>query len=544
MIKIAIMKDRKSVSLKKIIIIGLCLLATFSACDKGFEEMNTNPNAFTEPVLGNLFTTSILRTAGTGTADRNRTNIKYFAGTMQYMASLGLNWSGDKNYENNQFGDLFETIYNVHLKELQQIIAATEGNADLINQFAIANIWRVFILHRATDMYGDVPYIEAGQGYINGVFKPKYDKQSAIYPMMLEQLEASINQLDATKSTFGNNDVLYQGNIAKWKTFSYSLMLRLGMRLTNVVPDLAKNWVEKAIAGGVMQGNEDIAKVDHVAGNGNTQNWDSFELKRESFPESNAGKGPVKLGKTLIDALIQRNDPRIPFYATLWEGNILSQQTAKLPTTTLSSTQKGLPNGFDATTIKQVIPDFNNNMLATFSEPNTGTVASLNAPTILLSYSEIEFLLAEAALRGWGPGTVSEHYDNAIRANMQSTSLFPVVTLSNGESIIKEEAIISYLTAQGIDPSASFEQQMEQIYTQFWLAHFMYFDNFEAFSTWRRTGYPVLNAPNYPGNFTGGKHLLRLRYPVSEATLNKVNYEEAVSSQGPDLYTTAVWWDK
>jgi len=391
-----IMKNKKEIFYKKALIASVCTLIAFSACDKGFEEMNTNPNAFTEPVLGNLFTTSIIRTAGTGTADRNRTNIKYFAGTMQYMASLGLNWSGDKNYENNQFGDLFETIYNVHLKELQQIIAATEGNVDLINQFATANIWRVFILHRATDIYGDVPYTEAGVGYISGTFKPKYDKQSTIYPMMLEQLETSIKQLDATKSTFGSNDVLYQGNIAKWKTFAYSLMLRLGMRLSNVSPDLAKNWVEKAIAGGVMQSNEDIAKVNHVAGNGNTQNWDSFELKRESFPESNAGKGPVKLSKTLIDALIERNDPRLPFYATLWEGNILSQQQAKLPTTTTPSIQQGLPNGFDATTIKQVIPNFSNNMLAALSEPNTGTVASLNAPTIILSYSEVEFLLAEA----------------------------------------------------------------------------------------------------------------------------------------------------
>jgi hypothetical protein len=539
-----IMKNKKEIFYKKALIASACMLIAFSACDKGFEEMNTNPNAFTEPVLGNLFTTSIIRTAGTGTADRNRTNIKYFAGTMQYMASLGLNWSGDKNYENNQFGDLFETIYNVHLKELQQIIAATEGNVDLINQFATANIWRVFILHRATDIYGDVPYTEAGVGYISGTFKPKYDKQSAIYPMMLEQLETSIKQLDATKSTFGSNDVLYQGNIAKWKTFAYSLMLRLGMRLSNVSSDLAKNWVGKAIAGGVMQSNEDIAKVNHVAGNGNTQNWDSFELKRESFPESNAGKGPVKLSKTLIDALIERNDPRLPFYATLWEGNILSQQQAKLPTTTAPSIQQGLPNGFDATTIKQVIPNFSNNMLAALSEPNTGTVASLNAPTIILSYSEVEFLLAEAALRGWGPGTPSEHYNNAIRANMQSTSLFPVVTLFSGESIMKEELIASYLIAHALNSSASFEQQMEQIYTQFWLAHFMYFDNFEAFSTWRRTGYPILNAPNFPGNFTGGKHLLRLRYPVSEATLNKANYEEAVSNQGPDLYTTAVWWDK
>ncbi len=516
---------------------GLVSVIFLSSCDKGFEEMNKNPNAYTEPQVGGLFTTSVIRTAGTGTPDRNRTNIKYFAGTMQYMAALGTNWSGDKNFENNQFGDLFETIYNTHLKPLQQVIASTEGNPEMINQYAIANIWRVFTLHRATDIYGDVPYTEAGQGFISGIYKPKYDKQSEIYPKMLDQLETSIGQLDASKPSYGINDVLYQGSIPKWKTFGYSLMLRLGMRLSNVDAALSRQWVEKAIAGGVMKSNADIAKVDHVAGNGNTQNWDSFELKRESLPESNAGKGPVKLSRTLIDALKLRNDPRLPFYATLWEGNILAQQAAKLPTTTNPALQKGLPNGYDANSIKEAIPNFTNNMLVEFSEPNTGTVGSLNAPTVIQSYSEVEFLLAEAALRGWGPGTATEHYNAAITASMQSTTLWP------GGVVIPQGEIITYISANPL-PGGSFDAQMEQIYTQFWLSHYMYFDNFEAFSTWRRTGYPVLTPPNYPGNFTGGTHMLRLRYPVSEATLNKANYDQAVASQGPDLYTTPVWWDK
>src|SRR6187402_2681570 len=108
-------------------------VALASSCDKGFEEMNTNPNAYTDPVLGNLFTMSQVRTAGVGTADRNRVSIKYFAGTNQYMAALGTNWSGDKNYENGQFGDLFETIYNIHVKELQQVIALTESDPAMVN---------------------------------------------------------------------------------------------------------------------------------------------------------------------------------------------------------------------------------------------------------------------------------------------------------------------------------------------------------------------------------------------------------------------------
>jgi len=221
----------------------------------------------------------------------------------------------------------------------------------------------------------------------------------------------------------------------------------------------------------------------------------------------------------------------------LWEGNILSIQAQKLPTTTNPALQKGLPNGYDANTIKTVIPDFTSNVLVDFSEPNTGTIASLNAPTVLQSYAEVEFLLAEAAVRSWDSGTASAHYAAAITASMQSTTLFP------GNIVIAPAAISDYITAHPLD-GTTFEELMEQIHTQFYLAHFMWYDNFEAWSNYRRTGYPTLTPPNYPGNFTGGTALVRLRYPVSESSLNKENYDAAVATQGPDLYTTPVWWDK
>ena len=523
----------------------LVAVSFVASCDKGFKEMNTNPNAYTEPVIGNLFTMSQVRTAGVGTNDRNRVSIKYFAGTNQYMAALGTNWSGDKNFENGQFGDLFETIYAVHLKELVQMLAITKDKPEMINYYAIGSIWRVYVLHRATDMYGDVPYSEAGLGFVSATFKPKYDKQSDIYPMMLSELQTAIGQLDPAKPTFGSADIIYSGNIAKWKIFANSLMLRLGMRMSNVDPVKSKEWVLKAITGGVMTSNADVAKVNHAPGSTNSENRDAAELKRESFPESNQGRGPVKLAKTLIDYLVSYNDPRLPFYATLWEGNILANQAAKLPVTTNPTLQKGLPNGHDATTIKTVIPNWNNNMLVEYSEPNTGTIASLSAPSVILSYAEVEFLLAEASLRGWHPSSAAAHYSAGINASMKSTSFFPTPVLypGGGPFSIPQATIDAYIAARPLN-SASFAAAMEQVHTQFYLAMFMFYDNFEAFSNIRRTGYPVLTPPNYPGNFTGGKALVRLRYPVSEATLNKENYEAAVATQGPDLYTTPVWWDK
>jgi len=493
------------------------------SCDNGFEEMNINPNAYTEPVIENLFTYSIIRTAGTGTEDRNRVGIKHVSGLMQYMASLQTFWYGEKYLYHDQGGNFFETVYGIHLKELQQIFPVVEDDPDLVNHHAMARIWRVFVMHRATDVYGDVPYSEAAKGFLQGTFEPRYDQQSEIYADMLNELEEAALQLDPSKPSFGAADVIYGGDPVKWRTFAYSMMLRLGMRLTEVDQAMAQSWVQKAIAGGVMQSNEDIAFLEHVDGHQNTRNQDAWELQRESFPPSARGLAKVKVSKTLIDMLQSRNDPRLPFYVHLWDG------------TTDPELQKGLPNGQDDATISNVIPGWNNNMLLGYSEPNNKTIANMNSPTVFLSYSEVAFLLAEAALRGWHGGSAEEYFHDAITASMEATTLFP------GGVVITPATIESYLAAQPL--TGTTEEQMEKIHTQFYLAHFMWLDFFEAWSNWRRTDYPQLTPVNYPGNATGGVIPRRLRYPQSEAALNTENYEAAVANQGPDLMQTRIWWD-
>jgi hypothetical protein len=514
--------------------IGIIGIVFLTSCDKGFERMNKNPNAFTEPVPGNLFTTAIIREAGVGTADRNRVNIKHLSGMIQYMATLQTFWYGEKYIYNDQGGNFFETEYPDVLKELQQLFPIVKDDPELVNDYAMIRIWRVFILHRVTDLYGDVPYTEAAQGYINGIYKAKYDKQSDIYADMLKELDEAAQQFDPSKSTFGSADILYHGDVSQWKTFAYSLMLRLAMRLTKVDPQMAETWVKKALAGGVMQSNADMAMISHSPDNGNNWNWDSHELKRESLPDGAKGTGNSKLSKAFVDMLQQYDDPRLSFYGTLWQGNV---DPNTWHDNSDPAKQKGLPNGYDQATIKDVIPSWNNDMLKDYSEPNLNTVVSLSSPTVFLSYAEIEFLRAEAALRGWdNNGTAAEHYNKAVTASMESTIYFP------GDFVISSAQIQQYLAMHPL--TGSQDNQMEQIYTQFWLANFMWFDFFEEFATWRRTGYPILHPVNYPGNATGGTIPRRLRYPQSESALNTENYNAAVAEQGPDLMTTRVWWDK
>lgn len=516
-------------------LLALVFVFLLSGCDKGFEELNTNPNAYTEPVVANLFSYNLIKTAGESDGNTLYPNDKLAGAMMQYFASLNAyQWTGDKYLAKAGYTDgLFGSVYGVELKENSQIIAETAGSPDQINLHHIAQIWRVFILHRATDFYGDVPYSEAGLGYVSGIYKPKYDKQSDIYPAMLKQLESSAALLDASKPSYGAADYVYNGNVAKWKTFAYSMMLRLGMRLTKVDPALAETWVKKAIAGGVMQSNDDVARLNHTDGTELNFYWSGRELRGgEGVPPSAKGTGYGKMGQTFVNHLKNTGDPRLPFYITLWPGNA---DPTQLPTSTIAANQKGLPHGYDYSSIKTLIPGWTDGMLADYSEINLNTVASNSTPSVFLSYNEVELYLAEAALRGWGTADPKAHYENAVRASMKIQSIYP------GGSSVSDAQINAYL-AQNPYTGGSFEDQMKQIHTQFWASQFM--NNMEVYANWRRTGYPVLIPTNYPGNETGGTMPRRLPYPQSEASLNSENYKNAVATQGPDLWTTRIWWDK
>lgn len=515
---------------------GILVVMLISSCDKGFEEMNKNPNAYTEPVINSLFSSAVLRAAGVSAPQVNNKQAGTF---MQYYASLNApQWTGDKYlFSNNYNNRLWEVTYPVTLKDVVDLISLIKDKPDMINQYQIARILKVYVMHRVTDIYGDVPYSEAGLGAISNIYKPKYDKQSYIYGDMLKELEEAAKALDPAKPSYNGQDFVYNGSPAKWRTFAYSMMLRLGMRLTKVDPGMAEAWVKKAIAGGVMQSNLEIAKMIHTSGSGTNWNWSSNQIQTaEGVPPSAQGKGFLKMNKTFIDHLKKTNDPRLPFFATLWQGNI---NIANLPENSNSTLQKGLLGGYDYTSIATLVPNWNDNMQKEYSEPNIHTYAHLSAPTIFQSYAEVEYLLAEAALRGWGPGTPQSHYEKGVAASIESTSLYPnaTVVIPNTAS-----ATTSYLANNPFDASKTFQQQMEQIHTQFWVSVFP--NNIEGYSNWRRTGYPILIPTNYPGNETGGVIPRRLRYPIVEASANNENYNAAVAVQGPDIYLTRVWWDK
>ncbi|MGV3557447.1 SusD/RagB family nutrient-binding outer membrane lipoprotein [Larkinella arboricola] len=507
------------------------LFLLLSSCDKGFEEMNVDPNKYSQVVPEYLFTRALLDGVST-----NFTGAAYLTigQSMQHFATYKeVPAAGDKYFN---FG-YSQGSWNAYagtgagqgsVVSIRQVIDAVSTNPADVNKLSAARIWKAYIFHRLTDLYGDIPYFDAGKALSDKNYGPKYDTQQAIYADLLKELDESIAAFDATKGTFGNADLMYGGDVTKWKKFGYSLMLRLGMRLTQVEPALSKTWVEKAIAGGVILDDADRAVISYVDGSQTaSRNFIASGLLSTDYitPGGDNVEGG-KFAKTFIDYLKATKDPRLNVFSVVWTTTDNKTYTAD----TTTALQMGMPNA----AYNSLPSNFNS-----FSEPNPNTLLRYSAPLIVMGNAEMHLLLAEAAVRGWSSGTTAATaYANAVKAGMRQWSLFGT------GGVISEARMNAYLAANPYKTTGSVAEQLEQISTQKWVALFLE-DEFEIFANWRRTGYPKLTPTNYPGNLTGGKIPTRFVIPDSEETYNRNNFIEARTRQGgTNTLSSVVWWDK
>jgi hypothetical protein len=515
-----------------IYLIGLAMaMVVMTSCNDfadNLSDLNKNPNAFEEVIPEYLFTNSQL--VGVAFNFTNGADGQHFifAQAMQHFATHSeVRGTGDK-YFNESAARSHWPVYNTALADNERVINRVSDDPNDINLLSAARIWKVYLFHLVTDLHGDVPYFEALKSIDEGLLQPKYDRQEAIYEDMLNELEQAANAFNPSLPTFGPSDLFYGGDIEQWKKFSNSLMLRLAMRLTEVRPDLAEAWAKKAISGGVIIEDEDIAKVNYLDGQiEDSRNPKAANLLVQDYQNPQAGVSNTQGGKfaeTFIDHLKETGDPRLNVMAVVWvdnpDGDGYVYDTA-------TNIQRGLKNG----AFFGEPDDFN-----TYSEPHPNTVLSFASPVLTMTNAETNLLLAEASIRGWHNGSAKAAYEDAVRAGMRHWSLF------GEEGIIAPEKIEDYIARNPFNESGSFEEKLDQISTQKWVSLFL--DNYEIFSNWRRTGYPMLIPTNYPGNITGGTIPRRLIIPDSELDLNQDNFLDAYNRQGVgNLLTSTVWWD-
>jgi hypothetical protein len=522
-----------------------------SSCTKNFQSINTDPNAI--PLSGvhfsSLLTNAQLTTSGNsdGNAYEDwRANLIYAGCMIQHISSTTGYWDGDKylfnagymssywdqNYGPQQNGS--NPLLNTNsspVENIVEVVTHTKTDASQQNLYNIARIFKAFMFQRMTDMYGDCPYSQAGQGYLQGITAPVYDKQQAIYADLLNELSDAASKLDVSaKNTILAADLVYAGDAAKWKRFAYSEMVRVAMRLSKVDPATAQKWVQAAVAGGVFTGNGDNATLVHQAaapnGAGSQVANGSGSVLGLIDPTS------ARLSKTFVDYLNATHDPRLSYFGTI----VADPGVATDLGDNTAANQLGQPNGFDLSGGPTDVSHASNwpGNQNKYSIVNRNTYARSDAPTFFLTYAQTEFLLAEAAQRGWITGTASTYYTNGVTAAMDQMGQVAKVGAAPAAG-----AVTTYLGANPLTPGS----ELLIINSQYWVASFM--DETESWANWRRSGFPVLTPVNYPGNATNGTVPRRYVYSTVEAAANAANYNAAVSGlANGDRMTSRVWWDK
>lgn len=363
-------------------------------------------------------------------------------------------------------------------------IAEERGNE---NYKAIAKIFKSWAFANLTDVFGPIPYHEALEGDQGGSLQPSFDTQEEVYRNILDELEEANTLFNFDVEIHGQYDILFHGDLTRWQKLANSLRLRLLLRVSNRPEMNAGEQIAEILENPaqypVITGNEDAAILYY---SGTRPNISPFYDWREL--EFNGNRRSTEF---MINTLQDLNDPRLERYSMPNDHGVFV----------------GIPGGWSEDPPSP-------------SSTYNDDLQAADQPAIIFSYAELEFIRAEAALRGWIAGDPAEYYANGIHGSME----FWGDTMPGG-----------YLDQPGVQ----FDGQLETLMMQKWIA--LFWSGMEGWHEYRRTGYPEL--PIGPGVSNNGNVPTRLRFPSTVQALNQTNYQAAVEVLGgEDNLQTPVWW--
>lgn len=551
--------------IKTFIILSAALLAGISSScsDSYMEDLNTDKSKANSIDPNAQLTTAELQTYGDlGMVEIYRNYL--YAFTQQLMGCWNTtNYGGRHTVDNNEMGRIWTSFYPKAIKNLTDAIhrSAEDGNRKNIN--AILRIYRVYMMSVITDIYGDAPYSEAGLGYLNEIYNPKYDTQEDIYNDFFTELKDAASALNAANDRI-TGDVIYNGDVAKWIKLANSLRLRYAMRISDVAPEKARKEFEDALAseGGVLTSGSDDALIKYMD--------ISFSFGQDSYTDyrgnalsqllfgNDPANNPSYLCSTFFNQLYNTKDPRTFMIARFYYDGLMSQTSPdNRIDLTDEITGKGIamnpcqpgafsydpwPQGYDSDMMKE-IAKINPSVETTMARETEPKLANNflrgDNPGVVMTCAEVNLLLAEASLKKWNTGgTVEGFYSKGVRAAMD------FLADNYGYDRISDNDFNAYIADNGIGHTE--QQAKAAINTQAWILHFT--NPAECWANVRRSGYPRLKSPAEYGfgqYLTGGKDIpVRLCYPTLESSYNKPGYDEALKRMGgKDSWNTHVWWD-
>jgi hypothetical protein len=504
--------------------ITLTLFLGLSSCDKDFEEVNVNPNS-PETVSSALLLPTVIRNT---TYEIAGNAWGYGNVVMQYTAKI--QFTNEDRYNWGPQGNPYSSFFNA-LRDINNIIEIS-GEANQQNYVGIAKVMRAHLFSYMTDAYGEVPYSEAIQAK-DGVNYPKFDSQEAIYTSILAELDEA-NRILGTTTERVDGDILYNGNVTRWKRFANSLRLRILMRLSDRKDPSA---AMQAILGNSSQSPIFTSTAEEAA----LQFLQDVPNQHPLYTTRSGSFDEYRLSEKLEGTLKGLNDPRLFAFAqptTDSKAGVVGAVTA----------YDGVPNGLADEEALQYSPSGDKAKGGSNFISRVGLLWACQACTsqanpvgyqgILMSYAEVQFILAEARERGFiTTGTAEDYYKKGIQASVDYyRARYTVINQPTIASrLVLDDA---YFAQPLVAYTGTTQEKLSKIGTQKWLA--LFFSGMEAWHDWKRTGYPDIKPG--PAAFINTVPV-RFMYPGSVQSLNGENYKEAVARQGADAITTRVWWD-
>jgi hypothetical protein len=476
--------------MKKLILVAFAFVLVLGSCD--ITDLNENEKDPTDVPADPLFSNA--QVAMSTFLHNTNVNLNIFKLISQQWTTT--TYTAEPRYELDSRGipdNVWIEIYRDVLIDLKEARLKIEANEVLpaavkANKLGSIQVMRALAYSSLVNIFGTVPYEEA----LNpDNTQPTYTDGQTIYMDLLTRLDTAISNFDASADGFGSADVFYNGDISKWIKFANSLKLRLAITIADVNPSVAQTAIEEA-APNAFTSNADNALVPFQSSPPNTNPvWEALVQ---------SGRQDYLPAAPLVSRMNNLDDPRRPVFFTEDPDPTDSEQ--------FSGGVYGQTNDY-----------------INFSH-FSALIKEKDRAGVILGYDEVEFILAEAAERGYNvSGTAATHYNAAIRADMEYWG-------------VPDAEIAAYLVQLDVAYTTAGSTFREKIGTQKWFALFM--QGLQAWTEVRRLDEPDLQAPplapidTYPKRFT---------YPADEQIFNQANYSDGASSMGGDMLTTPIFWD-
>lgn len=525
---------------------GVCALTLFTACD--FEEINTNPFEMTDEMgirdgvaIGGAITAMQRAVVPIGTQADDTDAIN------QYQVSYNLSadsWSGFFGQNNNWYSGSNNTTYYLQdawvastyknsyteLLSSWKTIRQESEKTGSTEMFALAQILKISAWHKTLETFGPIPYTHAGEPALVIPFDSEQEAFNAIFADLTAAIEILTPRAEQGVSIAADYDAVYGGDTRKWVVYANSLMLRLAMRISYADETTAQKYARQALSHefGVMASKSDEAQMSSGAGMVFRNN---IEWLSNQYNE-------CRMGSSMFSYLMGYEDPRLSSYFE-------------------ASTSDYAVAAFDGKSYQAVPPGNASQQNATYTDFSKPNITS-STPTYWMRASEVYFLRAEAALK-WGAefGDAKSLYEQGVATSFDENGISSSVEdyLASGLTPIAHNLRAGFYYYSAAAPTTAtpefagnVEQKLEKIMIQKWIA--LYPNGHEAWTEWRRTGYPKLNQvqTNRGQGVTREGGIRRMVYPVSfyQSAEDRANYEKALELMGgsdKDKATTQLWWD-